>query len=138
MIRIHWITPCARDDIAALRRFGLLAAAFICVVFGLVLPFIFTTASAFPNFIALGIAAVIGLVAMLATRSIYFIYRPWLFIASVMNTFNTVVLMAIVYYLLITPVALIMRLLGKLQYSFTGRWHNVEHSPTKDNLKDVF
>lgn len=138
MIRIHWITPCARDDIATLRRFGLLAAAFISVVFGLVLPLLFSQSAAFPNTIALVIAAIIAATALALPSAIYFIYRPWLLFASIMNTFNTIVLMAIVYFLLITPVALLMRILGKLQYTAPGRWHDVKDSPNKENLKDVF
>ena len=138
MIRIHWITPCARDDIDTLRRFGLLAAVFIAIVFGLALPFIFANSSTFPNILALIMAASIALCATAIPRGIYFIYRPWLFIASIMNTVNTVILMAIAYFILITPIALLMRMFGKLQYNTPARWHDVQDNPNKDNLKDVF
>lgn len=41
------------------------------------------------------------------------VYGPWMVVAEKLGRINTVVLLAAIYYLAITPIGLVMRLVGK-------------------------
>lgn len=57
-----------------------------------------------------GLAAVLALGAPAALAPVY---RPWMRLAAVLAAVNTFLLMGAVFYLVVTPTALVLRLLGK-------------------------
>jgi hypothetical protein len=92
------------------RKFGYTMAACITVVFGLLLPWIFDSlVPAIPFVIAL----LLVLWALVAPGYLKFIYRPWMAIARILGNINTTLVLALIYFLVFTPTALVMKLSGK-------------------------
>jgi hypothetical protein len=60
-----------------------------------------------------GIGIVVLLVGLLRPRLLGPIYGGWMEISFVMGFFMTHLLLALMYYLIFTPVAVVMKLLGK-------------------------
>ena len=60
-----------------------------------------------------GIGIVVLLVGLLRPRLLGPIYRGWMEISFVMGFFMTHLVLALMYYLIFTPVTLVMKLLGK-------------------------
>ena len=54
-----------------------------------------------------------GLFGIIAPTVLFYFYKIWMYIAKVMNWINTRVILAIIFFLILTPTALIMRLFGK-------------------------
>jgi hypothetical protein len=99
-------------DTKGLRQFGLILGGILCVLFGFLLPWLWNWDS-LPNwvFIGIGIATIIW--ALLAPDSMRLLYYGWMRIALLIgNTINSIIL-AIVFFVVITPMGLVMRMLGK-------------------------
>lgn len=99
-------------DTKGLRQFGLILGGILCVLFGFLLPWLWNWDSV-PNwvFIGTGIATIIW--ALLAPDSMKRLYYGWMRIALLIgNTINGIIL-AIVFFVVITPMGLVMRMLGK-------------------------
>lgn len=101
-------------DKGGLRRFALTLAAAVIVLFWLLLPWLFDYARAWWPLAVGGILAVWGL---LAPHSIYPLYRLWMSISRVIGWINTRILLGAVFIILVTPMGLVLRALGKLQYT---------------------
>ena len=96
--------PETRKDI---RRFGIVALTFFGILFGLglwrekvVITYFF------------GLLALLGLGFLLLPSFLKPLYDGWLKIAHYIGQLITVIILAIAYYLVITPTALIKRLFG--------------------------
>lgn len=61
----------------------------------------------------LGVSGFFAIFAVFAPMALLPVYRLWVKFAMAMAWFNTRLLLCMVYYLIITPVALFMRVLGK-------------------------
>lgn len=128
-----------RQDVDALQNFAITMAIAFPVIFMLLLPWFFNTV--IPLWPAV-VTLVLMLLYIVKPLWLYAPYWLWMVFASIMGWFNTKIILAIAYCLLIVPTGLIMRALKKLQY----RNVNTEHSawvkrdtkPTKDNLKEPF
>ena len=60
---------------------------------------------------ALGAAFVLA--SLLIPRALTPLYRPWMRLAEGLGWFNTRVLLILIFYLVVTPIGLIMRLFGR-------------------------
>lgn len=97
-------------DRAGLRDFGLTTGALVVALFGLVFPWIFNHSwPAWPWLIAGGL----GIWSLLAPAALRPLYRAWMRIGLVLNQIMTPLIMAAVFFLLITPIASVRRLAGK-------------------------
>jgi len=106
---------------AELRKFGFLFAIILASLFGLLiplfrfglpggLPFIAgSSASSWPWWVA----GVIALLAALIPASLIWLYKPWMKFAVVAQWINTRLILLILFYLVILPIGLLRRLLGK-------------------------
>jgi len=93
-----------------LREFSLITGSITGVLFGLVFPWLFDYAlPAWPWIIAL----TLGTIGLLYPQCLKPLYRSWMAIGHVLGWINTLVILALVFYLLITPTGLIMRIFGK-------------------------
>ena len=112
-----------------LRKFGLT----FLVVLGAFSGFLFWRGShAAPWFLAL--ALIFGLWGMLLPRWLAPLYKIWMTLAIVMGAIMARVLLTILYYLVVTPIGLTMRLLGKdiLDIKMKDRdsyWHQHPEEP---------
>lgn len=99
-------------DTKGLRQFGLILGSILILVFGLLLPWIWNWNN-LPNLQWIGTGAIVIAWALIAPDSMRGLYTWWMRIAMVIgNVVNTIIL-AIVYFIVITPMGSIMRMMGK-------------------------
>ena len=60
--------------------------------------------------VLVGIGAAFAIAALLAPRALTPLYRPWMRLAEALGWFNTRVLLMLIYYLVVTPIGLVLRL----------------------------
>ncbi len=60
-----------------------------------------------------GAAVALGVLALVAPRLLSPVYKLWMKIADALAWFNTRVLLGVVYYLVMTPTGIVMRLMGR-------------------------
>ncbi len=95
-----------------LRKFGVLMAAVLLVIGGIILwrrGFTLTTATSVIG----GTAAVFLGLAALAPTALRPVYKVWMALAIALGFVMTRVILTIVFFLVITPIGLLMRALGK-------------------------
>lgn len=92
-----------------LRSFGLMMAAFLTGIFGLLLPFL--SHKHIPLWPWAVSAVFLGL-GVLAPNVLSGFYRVWMRLGSILGWVNTRIILSIIFYLLITPIGLLMRLCG--------------------------
>lgn len=97
-------------DGKGLRQFGLATGGILVGLFGVVLPWLL--GRPFPYWPwALGAALVLW--ALVAPATMRGLYRLWMRFGLLLSRITTPVLMALVFFLVITPFGLAMRLLGR-------------------------
>lgn len=129
----------APHDTQALRSFGWQMTFAWPLLFGLLLPWLFSFG--WPLWPWL-LAAVFALLAALAPQWLYWPARCWLAFARVMAWINTRLILALMFYIVITPMGLVLRRLGKLDYRArapggSSHWQQSEPA-SSDNMKDPF
>jgi len=97
-------------DAAGLRRFGLTTGAIIGVLFGLVLPYWFGWD--FPVWPWI-IAAILIPWALVAPASLKQVYLNWMRFGLLLNRIVSPIILGIVFFLVVTPMGLIMRATGR-------------------------
>ena len=97
-------------DKAGLRHFGLVTGVVAAVIFGLLLPWLFSFNYPVWPWI---VAAVLGLWAVLSPTSLRPIYKGWMKIAMVLGFINTHIVLFLLYYVVFFPVALLFKIIGR-------------------------
>lgn len=93
-----------------LRQFGLLLGAVVSVIFGIALPWLANRAfPLWPWFIA----GALWLPAIVSPVLLRPVFRVWMKAAAALNWVVTRIVLAFVYYFLVTPMGLVMRLRGR-------------------------
>ena len=96
------------SDGKPLRKFGLMVGGVFCAI-GL-WPLIFRGQN--PRLWAVTVGVLLLIPALLAPRTLGPVYRVWMMVGDTLGWINTRILLGVVFYGLITPMGLIMRLLG--------------------------
>ena len=96
-------------DKAGYRKFGLVTSAIIIVLFGLALPWVFSLS--FPRWPWI-VAGILSAWALLFPITLRPVYIGWMKFGNMMNWINTRIILGIMFYVLILPFGLVMRLLG--------------------------
>jgi len=97
-------------DSKQLRKFGLTMAMILIAFFGLSFPFL--TGKNIPLW-PFAVSAPILISVLLYPRCLNIIYIPWMKLGSILGWINTRMILGIIFFLLITPMGMIMRLRGK-------------------------
>ena len=92
------------------RKFGFTMAAMIGLLFGLFFPLVFR--KPFPEWPWI-IAIIFAVWAILLPGTLVVIYKPWMCIGHVVGLINTKIILAVVFFLLFTPVSVILKFIGK-------------------------
>ncbi len=92
------------------RKFGLVMALVIALVFGLVLPWLFDKPMAFGPWIA---SSVFVLWALAIPNTLFVIYKPWMIFGHFLGLLNTKILLSIIFYFVFTPVSFFFKIMGK-------------------------
>ena len=106
----HTMEDIPELDRAGLRKFGLTTGAIIAVLFGVIFPWLLDAGIILWPWILFAVLAALGLIAPMSLRPVY---HGWMRFGLLMSRFTTPLIMGLVFFVAITPVALIMKILGK-------------------------
>lgn len=110
----------AELDRKGLREFALVTAGIVAGLFGLFFPWLLETRIPLWPWLVAGVLTIWGLAA---PHSLRLVYRSWMKLGPLLGRITTPIILGIVFYLLIWPMGLVMRLLG--------------HDPMARQLDDV-
>jgi len=99
----------SRVDRTGLRYFGLVTALALVVVPGLLIPWLFNHTHPIWPWTAGGL--LVG-AALLVPNALRVIHTPWMWLAFVLNRLSTPLIAALVFLLVVTPAACILRMVG--------------------------
>lgn len=99
-------------DYNGLRQFGLILGGILVGVFGFLLPWKWQW-NALPNWYCIGGGVVIVAWALIDASSMRGLYRTWMRVVMPIGSIVNAVILAIVFFLLITPMGLVHRMMGK-------------------------
>ena len=102
-----------RTNATELRKFYLLLAAAIAVMFFGVLPWLFGAAR---SPMVLYVAGAIAIAGTAVPAMMYPIYLLWMQIARVLGWINSRLLLGFAFYVMVLPIGIVARRLGKLGY----------------------
>ncbi|HAC63557.1 MAG TPA: sxtJ [Cyanothece sp. UBA12306] len=94
-------------DQKGLRNFGLLTGIIIAVLFGLILPLIWGHGLSLIPWI---IGCILSGLALIMPKSLEPIYYGWTRVGQVLSWINSRIILGLIFFLMLTPMALIMRL----------------------------
>jgi len=95
-----------------LQKFGFILAGLLILFFGMLLPYL-RGLSQLPNYYWITIGVLVAIWALVRPASMRGFYNAWMRVAMVIGNVVNSVILAVVYFLVITPMALVMRLVGK-------------------------
>ncbi len=97
-------------DRKGLRSFGVVTGAMFAAIFGLFFPWFLSFPIPLWPWVIFG---VLGGLGMLVPNSLQPVHYWWMRFAILLSSITTPVILGLLYFLVITPMALGMRLLGK-------------------------
>jgi hypothetical protein len=129
-------TPDKRE----LRQFGFTVGIIVAVLFGGVLPWLFDRAFPLWPWIIAGVF--LGW-ALILPKTLYPLYRAWMAIGHVLGWINTRIILGLIFYAMILPIGLIMRMFGRdpMRRRFDKRASSYRIQSTnqpKENLERPF
>ena len=96
-------------DRKGLRDFALITGAIIAILFGLFFPWLLETGDPIWPWIICGILVAAGLFAPMVLQPVY---RLWMRFGLLLSKITTPLILGIVFFLVIMPMGLVMRLMG--------------------------
>lgn len=97
-------------DRRTLRSFGITSAVMVVVLFGVLVPWV--RGHGWPSWPWI-LAGVLLIAGLLAPRILSPVYRVWMKFGHFMGRVNSAIILSVVFFLIFTPVALFMRLIGR-------------------------
>ncbi len=97
-------------DSKGLREFGLTTGGMIALLFGLFFPWFLEFSFPVWPWVIFGI---LGLLGLAAPNSLRPVYRAWMKLALLLSKIMTPLVLGIIFYGVVMPMGLVMRLLGK-------------------------
>lgn len=122
-----------------LRSFGLMMSAVLGLGFAILLPL----ALGKPIHLTLiYISLVFLFLGLVFPKVLIILYVPWMIIGGVLGAINSKIILGLIYYLIFTSVALIMRLINidpmKRQIDKTKKSYRKTVSETNNNMENPF
>ena len=126
-------------DRRGLREFGLTTGAIVAVLFGLFFPWLLERP--IPRWPWV-LAGALILWALAAPATLRPVYRGWMQIGLLLSKVTTPLIMGVVFFLVVTPMGLIRRLIGKdaMERRFNGAasYRVASHKAPPKNLEKPF
>jgi hypothetical protein len=97
-------------DRKGLRKFGLVTGAIVAVLFGLFFPWLLEHSFPYWPWVVFGVMGAWGLVAPFSLQPVY---RVWMRFGLLLSKITTPIIMGLVFYVVITPFAVILKIAGK-------------------------
>ena len=122
-----------------LRKFGITMG----VAFLIIALLVFWKRRAFPLSLSY-ISCAFFVLAITLPGSLRFFYIFWMKLAFVLSWINTRIILVLLFYLLFTPISLVMKLCGsdllerKIEKSRESYWHKKEPKAGKDHYEKLF
>lgn len=101
-------------DKKGLRDFGLITGGLFVALFGLLFPWLFNVNTPVWPFY---LAGLLWILALLIPHALKPIYTVWMSFALILGWINTRIILALVFYIVITPTRLIMLLFAGKTFS---------------------
>ena len=99
----------AEIDRKGLREFGLLTGAIVAVLFGLFFPWLLEFSIPLWPWL---VGAVLGIWGLAAPDSLRPVYNGWMKFGLLLSKITTPIILGVVFFIVMLPIALIMRLFG--------------------------
>lgn len=96
-------------SVAELKKFGFLFTAFVCVIFGLLLPYLFSRPG---SVIPWGVGGVVAVWTLIAPATLSGFYKYWIKFGNLLNFVNTRIILGLVFYVMFMPFGFVMRCFG--------------------------
>ena len=133
-------TDSKSTDKKELRSFGLIMAGMIALIFGLIIPWLWSNALPLWPWIVSSIFLISAIVVPVLLRPVFIV---WMKIGHVLGWINTRLLLGIVFYLVIAPIGIVLRLMGKdplnRKYDRNGLSYRIKSKqPGVDKLERPF
>lgn len=134
------MSPLPHPDRRQLRNFGLTTGIIVVLLFGLLLPWLLSHTWPVWPWILAGALSGLGLIAPMLLKPVYVV---WMKFGHVMGALNTRIILGLVFYLIITPIGLIMRLFRwdplRRRTAVAATSHRVpSHSKPKQHMERPF
>ncbi len=100
-------------EIRELKQFALMMNWALPLFFFILVPWLFSYERHWWPFVISGLFL---LLYFYAPKLIVYPFRAWMFVAGILGWINTRIILGLTFYLMILPLGLVLRLLGKLQY----------------------
>ncbi len=97
-------------DKKGLREFGLMTGGFIALLFGLLLPLLWGHDLPLIPWI---IAGSLVILSLFIPQSLAPIYQGWMKVAQVLAWVNNRLILGIIFFIIVTPMALIMKIIKR-------------------------
>jgi hypothetical protein len=97
-------------DAKGLRDFGLTTGGIVAVLFGLFFPWLLERPTPAWPWVIAGVLALWGLSAPTSLRPVY---RGWMKFGLLLSKVTTPIIMGIVFYVVVTPMGVVRRMMGK-------------------------
>lgn len=97
-------------DRQGLRKFGITTGLIVAGLFGIFFPWLLEAGFVRWPWILCGILVAMGLVTPMALNPVY---KVWMKFGLMMSRFTTPLIMGLVFFLVITPIAVILKVMGK-------------------------
>ena len=122
-------------DKTGYRKFGLIMAIVIALLFGLLFPFVFNLRIVIWPW---ALSSILFCWVLLIPNTLVFIYRPWMILGHYVGIFNTKVILVFVFFFVFPPAALLLKLLGKdaMNRKFKDKSINSCWKKSKKQFKD--
>lgn len=123
-----------------LRNFALVTGSILALLFGLFFPWLLESAIPLWPWV---IAAVLGGWGFIAPMSLQQVYRTWMKFGLLLSKVTTPLILAIVFYGLIMPMGVIMRLTGRdpmtRRFDDTAESYRIKHDKaSRKNIERPF
>lgn len=127
-------------DRKGLREFGLTSGAIVAVVFGLFFPWLLELGFVWWPWI---LFAVLSLMALAMPMMLQPVYRIWMRFGLIMSKITTPIIMAAVFYLIITPSGLVMKVFSRdpLRRKLLDKessYRVLSHKPERERIERPF
>lgn len=97
-------------DRQGLRKFGITTGLIVAGLFGIFFPWLLEVGFVRWPWILCSILVVMGLLTPMALNPVY---KVWMKFGLMMSRFTTPLIMGLVFFLVITPIAIIIKVMGK-------------------------
>lgn len=128
-------------DKVGYRKFGLIMAVFITLIFGLFFPWVFNKNIPYCPWI---VSVIFVFWALLAPNTLFVIYKPWMLIGHIIGIVNTKIILGVVFYVVFTPTALLLKVIGNdpLNRRFANKsivsYWKTSKKQSKNHMENVY